>query len=891
MELKTYQQNVLTTLREFLTQARRIGHETAYKNLTSTPEMKARLGKLRGDYKVWECIADVPRVCLKVPTGGGKTILAAHAIKIAAESWMDVEYPMVLWFTPSDVIRKQTAAALQNPRHPYRKALNEQFHGKVRVYDIDDKFNITPQDIKNHVCIIVSTVQSFKQSNTEKYNVYRHNENLESHFATISVTDRMERGEDGQVKFSFANLLQAHRPLMVMDEAHNAVTGLSEEMQARLYPSAIIELTATPRLQNNTLYNVFAYELKQEAMIKLPVMLVEHSDWTKSVTQSVLKRAELEEQCKLEREYIRPILLLQAEAKKGDDAITCDKLKDYLMQELNIREEEIAIATGEQRELDGVDVFNPACAVRYVITVQALKEGWDCSFAYVLCSVSNLKSKTFIEQLLGRILRMPYAQFRQTPTLNKAYAYVRSGGFGEAAEELVACLKNSGFDDREAKEAVVQQKEDPTEDLSLFSQQCSVTISTESSSDDAAEVQTAIETLLQTSAIPSAIVVRQEENGAVRLAFTRRTTEADVEAVSEMLPPKTSEELRTKFQTFEAFFSAVSTTPTSPAREGKAFRVPQLMMYVQGEWELADTDTLFEFMDWHLSDWASPQLSAAEFNIVQDGNTFSVDIDGQQVRYRIATMDAYLPSIGDASIWTQEQMTSWLVRKVQQADVSHPDMMRWVSDAVHHLCVTRNLPMLGLIENRFRIMDKLLEHIRKGRERAKANCHKLLFQDSPDVYADADDEYGVIEFREDMYDDEPLYKGSYQFLKHYTGPDKVPAFDGKNDGMDGEEFRCAQILDSIPQVSFWVRNVAKKKDAFSLPLSRGRFYPDFVAMLQDGRILVVEYKGAHLASNADTAEKATVGALWARKSNNLFLMAEKSKDGMDVRQQIAKIIR
>lgn len=883
MELKNYQENVLVTLREFFTQARRIGHEAAYEKLTSLPEMRARLGLMRDSYNVWQSIADVPRVCLKVPTGGGKTILAAHAIKIAAEAWMDVEYPMVIWFTSSDIIRKQTVSALQDPRHPYRKVLDEQFDGKVRVYDIDDKYNITPQDIKNNVCIIVSTVQSFKQSYTDKYNAYKHNENLESHFSSIRPTERMERSEDGQLKYSFANLLQAHRPLMVMDEAHNAVTGLSEEMQARLYPSAIIELTATPRLRNNTLYSVFAYELKQEAMIKLPVMVVEHTDWTKCVTQSVIKRNELEQQCMLEREYIRPILLLQAEADKDEDAITCDKIKGYLTQELGIAEAEIAIATGEQRELDGVNVFDPTCPVRYVITVQALKEGWDCSFAYVLCSVANLKSKTFIEQLLGRVLRMPYAQLRQTPALNKAYAYVRSNGFGEAAKELVKCLKNSGFDDSEAQDAVIQQKQGSIDPLPLFSQQFGVIITPNSH-----EEEQAVNTLLNTQRIPSSIIVQEQDNGSVRLTYTRRTTQKDVDKVCQMLPDYVVAKVQQSFHKYKEL-SPEAALPPSAASAGKPFSIPQLMMSVQGELNLAETETLFEYFDWQLSDWASHQLTPDEFSIVQQGNTFSVDIDGEQVKYHRATPEPYLSGMG-RELWTEQQLTSWLVKKVQQPDITHAVLLRWVSDAVHYLCVTRALPMEGLFENRFRIMDKLIEHIKDGRTRAKNSCYQtLLFHESPEIFACADKEH-ILELSEDMFDDEPLYKGEYLFLKHYTGADKVPAFDGKNGGADGEECQCAKIIDSMPQVAYWVRNVAKKPNSFSLPLADRRFYPDFIVQLTDGRILVVEYKGQHLVTNADTAEKANVGELWARKSNNLFLIVEKQKGGLDVQQQIERII-
>ena len=78
-----------------------------------------------------------------------------------------------------------------------------------------------------------------------------------------------------------------------------------------------------------------------------------------------------------------------------------------------IPESKIAIATGDQRELDGIDLFDRTCPIEYVITIEALKEGWDCSFAYIFCSVSRIQSATDVEQLLGRVLRMPYAKQRQ----------------------------------------------------------------------------------------------------------------------------------------------------------------------------------------------------------------------------------------------------------------------------------------------------------------------------------------------------------------------------------------------------------------------------------------------------------------------------------------------
>lgn len=104
--------------------------------------------------------------------------------------------------------------------------------------------------------------------------------------------------------------------------------------------------------------------------------------------------------------------------------MTVEALKTHLVEVEQIAPERIAVATGDQRELDGINLFDPKCPIEYVITVEALKEGWDCSFAYVFCSVQNIGSATDAEQLLGRVLRMPYARRRKADALNRAYAHV-----------------------------------------------------------------------------------------------------------------------------------------------------------------------------------------------------------------------------------------------------------------------------------------------------------------------------------------------------------------------------------------------------------------------------------------------------------------------------------
>lgn len=863
MQLKNYQNNTLNVLRKFFEQARICGHKQAFENIVSDPEISYRLGKLKSPYTVWSTIPNTPRVCLKVPTGGGKTIIAAHALKIVSEVWMEREFPIVLWFTPSDTIRQQTAEALKNPRHPYREALDDQFGGRVKIFDIDEKFNIRPTDIEQNLCIVVSTIQSFTKKDTAKYNVYKHNENLEPHFTHITAQEGMERDEKGQLKYSFANLLYAQRPIMIVDEAHNVVTNLNAEMQGRINPSAIIELTATPRLQNNTLYNVYATELKEEEMIKLPISLTEHNNWELAVTEAIAKRSELEKAAGHEQEYLRPILLFQAQDIKGE--VTVEKLKDNLINVQGIPEEQIAIATGDQKELDGVNVFDRNCPIRYIITVQALKEGWDCSFAYVLCSLANVQSDTAVEQLLGRVMRMPYAKSRKISSLNKAYAYVLSPKFGIATDCIVKKLEQKGFSDDEAL-SVVEPKPVSND---LFN-----------SNPQANKVVLKPETVIKAQDLPATITLTRENDGAQSIIFTPRTTQEDIEKVKLVLDDENVKfELENKFANYKK-----EQEEPSPAKKGEKFKVPQMMVELQGEFELADPEIVFEYFDWDLNEYAPYQLNENEFAITKQGNGFMIDIDNHCLKYSPTGEDQYEMAFMSVDNWTAENLVRWLDKQLRDAYFSQATMVKWLSDVVNYLIDHRGLKLAELMLAKYALANKLKAKIQTAYLNASLKSYQTsLFAPQARVELNFDNGF---DFFDNMYEDVLCYRGRYKFSKHYLGANNVPNFDG---GVDGEEFQCAKAIDSNPSVKYWIRNVAKHPNSFWLPTSTDKFYPDFVAMLKDGRILVVEYKGKHLIDNADTREKKQIGDLWQSKSNGkgLFLMAEKVRDGLTTAEQIA----
>lgn len=865
MQLKNYQNNTLNTLRKFFEQARICGHKQAYENITSNPEISYRLGKLKSDYIVWSTIPNTPRVCLKVPTGGGKTIIAAHTIKIITDIWLEREFPVVLWFTPSDTIRRQTAEALKNPRHPYREVLDEQFGGHVKIFDIDEKFNIRSSDIEQNLCIIVTTIQSFSKKDTKKYTVYKHNENLEPHFTHISAQKGMEKDENGQLKYSFANLLFIQRPIMIIDEAHHVVTDLNAEMQGRINPSAVVELTATPQLQNNTLYNVYATELKEEEMIKLPIVLTEHNNWELAVTEAIAKRSELEKAAQYEKEYLRPILLFQAQDITGE--ITVEKLKDHLISVQQIPENEIAIATGDQKELDGVNVFDHNCPIRYIITVQALKEGWDCSFAYILCSLVNVQSDTAVEQLLGRVMRMPYAKNRKISALNKAYAYVLSSKFGLATDCIVKKLENKGFSDEEAKTIVETV---PPNDLF-------------SSNPQPNKIILESETVIKTQDLPETITLQKESNGSHSIVFTNETTSDDIEKIKPMLSEKEQFELETKFANYQ-----IQKEEPSPAKNGEKFKVPQMFVKLQGELALADPEIVFEYFNWDLNDYAPYQLNENEFKIARQGNSFTIDIDNHALRYSPTGEDQLPMPFMEVDNWTPENLIRWLDKQLRDSYFSQATMIKWLTNVISYLTDSREIKITELMLAKYALATKLSDKIKDAYIKARMESYQTSFF-APQAHVELNFDNG-FEFFNNMYDNVLCYRGRYKFSKHYLGSNNVPNFDG---GVDSEEFQCAKAIDTNPHVKYWIRNVAKHVNSFWLPTSTDKFYPDFIAMLNDGRIMVIEYKGAHLIDNADTKEKSTIGSLWESKSEGkgLFIIVEKNKNGLTMSEQIENKIQ
>ena len=887
MELKEYQAQTLAVLRRFFEEARLAGPKNAYEAITRDPDQAARLGRYAASaYTPLARLPEVPYVCLRLPTGGGKTILAARAVAVARDAWIEKDHPLVLWLVPSNTIRVQTVQALKNPRHPYRQALDDSFSGRVRVFDITDFTQLHPHDLRDRCCVVVGTIQTLRVKNREGRKVYAHNENLEPHFRGVpEAAPGLERLPDGGARLSFANLLHFHRPLMIVDEAHNAVTGLTREMQARVNPCAIVEFTATPRDRkgrrlNNILHSVSARELKAEAMIKLPILLSEHDTWQGAVSGAVAARASLAERARDDPDYIRPLVLFQARPRNQE--VTVDALKAHLTAVEGVAPERIAVATGDQRDLDGIDLFDRACRIEYVITIEALKEGWDCSFAYVFCSVARIRSAVDVEQLLGRVLRMPYAARRRLPDLNRAYAFVSEPTFGASAQALADKLVAMGFEEDEAHQSIEPAQMDLDESGGVVVRREEGAPAFRYAFAPNPGLASALRGL-GSGYGPGrgGVTVYETDDGAVEVSVAGRVDAALEEAILEAAP----EAERMGFaEAVAEHRTNLKDRPPSPAERGEELAAPRLMAAVQGELELADTDLFMERHDWSLLDH-SPRMDEREFAIRETARSFEIDLDGHRVAYQFASEEEQLALNVEVEGWTPEALVLWLDRQVRQPDVRQGELIRWLRDLVGHLVDARGIHVSALMRGKFLLARKVRDRIEAVRRNEReAVYQRWLF--APEARVEVSFEH-VFAFREDAYRDQRRYRGRWRPRKHFLGADRVPAFDGAD---DGEEVRCAQALDRLPGLRYWVRNVARHPASFWLPTAAGRFYPDFAARLDDGRLLVVEYKGAHLAAGPDTDEKRTVGALWERESGGrcLFLMAEKTVAGKDVRAQLTE---
>jgi len=707
--------------------------------------------------------------------------------------------------------------------------------------------------------------------------VYDTNGVLMEHFSGLDhrQLELLELDEDGKPVPSLANALRLHRPMVIVDEAHNARTALSFDTLSRLKPSVIVEFTATPVTEHapdkgtfasNVLTHVSAAELKAENMIKLPIVLRGREDWKAVVGDAIRWRDQLEEiakaECAVTQEYIRPIMLLQAQRHIRDkETITPPVLKKALVDDFRISEEQIKIATGTQWELGDVNLFAGDCPVRYVVTVQALREGWDCSFAYVLCSIAEQQSPRAVEQLLGRILRLPNATPKLRQELNEAYAFAATLSFKDTANALVEGLVENGFEEFEARAAVRDAEFEGFEDGGAAYKH----------EESLPETENLVEIKQQVEAATAGRVTIDAETRTISVQGTM--SEQDRTTLAIALADRPEMERITR-RLYLKSRGARMAAPKAVQSKKPVFRVPLLTVKMGDLFEPFEKDHFLNepwAMEGEDSTTLIERLSAEE----QAAQEARIDVEQGKVKLKyIDDIQLQLALTAGERNWTKAALVNWLDRRItNRADILPLSSKLFIAKLIERLEAEKGLGLADAAQAKFRVSDTLNRFIAERKiARAQQAFRRFLEGLGPNACEFRTSSDVTMVFEERSYAYRQPYRGRTELKNHY--------FDviGDLDGV-GEEFDCALHIDRMKQVETWVRNTDRQKGSFWLQTSSDKFYPDFVVLLRDGRVLVVEYKGA-LNKEEDTREKELVGQLWADASQNprcLFVMC-KDKD-------------
>lgn len=859
LPLRNYQLRSLASLESYFDEAASFGAKKAFVILTERP------------YHSVPQLPELPYVCLRVPTGGGKTIMAAHTVGIAARRWVQRDRVVCLWLVPSNAIREQTLKRLRTPGDAYRDALASRFDGPVTVIDLTEALYIQRSMLDGETVVIVATLAALRVNDTEGRKIYETSGALEHHFDGLApeLVAGLERREDGQPIESLANVLRLRRPIVIMDEAHNARTELSFETLARFAPSCVIEFTATPATKHapeagyfasNVLAHVSAAELKAEEMIKLPVQLWTHGTWTEAVTDALAKQRELEEIAGREQEEsderIRPIVLFQAQSRReGQTTITPEVLKQALIDDHRVPSDQIAIETGALRELENVDLAESACPIRYVITVQALREGWDCPTAYVLCSIAEQASSRAVEQLLGRVLRLPRAKRKRYEALNVAYAFVVSENFATAAEGLRDALVEAGFEKLETNTMI---EPGSTAHPTLFYATPQAPVRRVVSEPPIENAFRALDSSVRDAVRFDSATMTVEVTAPLSVEAAERVAECFASAEAKATVLELSRESR---------FGVPAGHKLETSSIPRTLVIPLLAIRVEAELELFE-DTHFSESPWRLAD-CDYRLSAEEFPLrVRGAQAGTVDVDRQgriEISFRDAVSNQLTLLEGEPG-WTPVSLAIWLDAHIPHPDLTQADARLFIQKAIADLMEGTGGSIEQLAREKYRLRKAVETKIAQHRaNQRRAAFQQVLF--GSDTAIEVTPDVALVIGDLTPYAPNWLYEGAYQFRKHvFPQVGELPA--------SGEEHDCAVLLDQHELVVTWVRNISNRPGgSFWLQTATDRFYPDFVGRLTDGRVFAVEYKGEHLWSNDDSKEKRAVGELWATASRGQCVFA------------------
>ena len=856
MELKNYQIQVIRDLERFLELLiEKQSISSAYSTLWNEKGVNVGIDGMP-PYKTE--LAGVPQVCFKVPTGGGKTFLAANSIKPIFDSMPHIHPKAVVWLVPSDAILTQTYRTLTDENHDYRKKIDVDFGNKVEIYSKQQLLNgqnFNPTSVSDNLSVFVLSYDSFRTSKKDGRKAYQENGSLLSFVRFKQDSGSLLEDTD---ETALIQVIRKLNPVVIVDESHHATSKLSKEMLQNFNPSFVLDLTATPKNGSNIISFVDARQLKAENMVKLPVIVYNRKSQEDVFVSAISLRRKLENEAVEEQKnggrYIRPIVLFQAQPRTNDDSTTYDKIKHTLI-DMGIPESEIAIKTADRDELKNIDLSSHDCSIRYIITVNALKEGWDCPFAYILATVANRTSSIDVEQILGRILRLPNTRKNEREVLNLSYVITSSNAFYATLDKVVAGLNVAGFTSKDYRidDYVEQDTEFPVEQAGNIQTELKLDNDV---TDDTSNVSDEIDFL-------NVDFMREQISPFVNNENMESQSQSEVnDAVTDMLDhAKTQNELYWKdFEETEEYVPV----PPEVGNKMKHYKVNQLYASEAGQIEIPQfmIETGRSLFSEHEHQVLTKENLYAGFSLLDKDTVIDFDsIDSEIARIDIDDSDAMpkawkLQGFDSQNVkqWFDEQPSDRKMRLCKDMIIKKLSKNNAVNDRDLEVYVDRIIQ--NLTEDQLTDMEQT-----PGIYVLKINkkVNSLL------------NEYAKKKFYEWVEQDKISCQPSYKLPKEISPTETIASIPkslyNEEEKFDTEyERKVVMELSSLNNIKWWHRNMARKGFAINGAVNA---YPDLMVKTESGKLLIIETKGDQL-ENSESREKAETGAKWAEMAGRMY---------------------
>ena len=858
MELKQYQKEVIADLDAYIGYVEKYNRpDTAFHKFWEDKGIPISAIDNYYLHPYDNSITDVPHITVKVPTAGGKTFIACNALNTIFRHMPADKPKVVAWFVPSDTILKQTYKNLNDPSHPYRQKIDSHFGNAVCVVDKEAALfgqGISPTEIREQLTIFVLSVQSFAANNKDGRRVYRENGSLTEY---PQLYDSMTKRVEGADETGFIQVLSYLNPVVIIDESHNFEANLRVDMLKAINPCFILDLTATPRKKSNIISFVDAIKLKRANMVKLPVIVYNHRSTNDVISSAIQMQRSLEQKAlAMEAEggrYIRPIVLFQAQPKTDDDNITFDKIKNKLI-EIGIPEDQIKIKTANKDEIKNTDLLSRDCPVRYIITVNALKEGWDCPFAYILASLANKTSRVDVEQILGRVLRLPYTTKHKEELLNLSYVFTSSNDFRNTVENIIEGLNRAGFSKKDYRVAEPQTEPAliPTEQS--FPNLCGG----DEPMQDAPEAATTddIDEQINTEKIKTTLEIPAANTGTTELeSFARQESENYNQQAAQQTD---NNDIPNDIK------GMIATYPIKDlfADKAKELALPQFVKKINAnlifddEYVPLDKTMLAEGFDLdkydHNIDFTRTESEAVCVDLEKSsGDEYAVtrrNLTANQLSF----IKQHFATLSPES--KQRQLADMLAKGLRFDEISEPQVARYIKRAI-----------AGVDSEQ---LEDLYTNDWQTRNTIRQKIESLLSA------------YQEKKFKEWLDTGQIKCQAIYRLPERITVKTKsiglAKGLYTEEENINGFEYEVINAVANLDNVLFWHRNPSRTGFCINGYINH---YPDFIVRLNSGITVLLETKGDD-RDNSDSRAKVELGRTWAHKAGEqyrYFMVFEKQQ--------------